>query len=775
MNLRRLGIVLLVFATGLLAFTWYIRNRNSANPDQEAQKQAVADSDQKPAASQPTTATQPASRPTTATQPATKEAAQPVKEAQAPKEPTTRPVEWWDSRQPSPESAVIGSLDEKPGYLLELELTGRGAAVRNVKLTKYFATVADKRLHAKDPAKYEEARQKDPSRYKGHYELLGPVYDAGQARFALATRKVTIHGLPGQEGPLIVDLDTLDWKLIQRNDKSASFEWRLWRHSEQSGQNLPCLRIVKTYTVSESDYSIKVALEAENLLPRDDELNELAEVRKQRKSASRPAGTQGGSQPETLLARVKQLDELLTDEDLNELRARDRSLAVSLDQLGPSSLGQEDRSADYRRTAVGRMNPKDNSVEVDLKPGSERLKDKKSQESAEVGKSDDPKPPVWIGCTNKFFASLMYLQPAKQEQENRQQRAEFYFAATGDPTQYLAGVKFAERKLGPREKLAVDLDIFAGPKKRSIFSDEGPLPTKAIYGKLNYGSTIELRGCWCAPAWLTWGMMRLLDLFSRIPPRNYGVAIILLVILVRVALHPLTKKGQVSMVKMQKLAPQMQKLKEKYKDNKEALNREMMAMYKHAGATPILGCLPMILQMPIWFALYTGLNSAVQLRHEGLLPFWLTDLAAPDAIVSWEKGVSIPVVSWLLSMGGGGLIYSFNLLPILLTIAMFLQMKMSPQTAQAAPDSPQAKQSKMMSYMMPVMMLFIFYNVPSGLNLYIMTSTFAGVAEQKVIRKHIEAREAAQAAAETTVALPGKAPRASRPKKPKGPMWFKRG
>jgi membrane protein insertase Oxa1/YidC/SpoIIIJ len=93
----------------------------------------------------------------------------------------------------------------------------------------------------------------------------------------------------------------------------------------------------------------------------------------------------------------------------------------------------------------------------------------------------------------------------------------------------------------------------------------------------------------------------------------------------------------------------------------------------------------------------------------------------------------------------------------------------------AAGGSDQAKQQKMMMYIMPVMMLFIFYNMPSGLNLYIMTSTFAGVAEQKIIRKHIRQREEAEAARETTVSVPGKKPRSQRPKKPKGPNWFKQG
>jgi len=224
-------------------------------------------------------------------------------------------------------------------------------------------------------------------------------------------------------------------------------------------------------------------------------------------------------------------------------------------------------------------------------------------------------------------------------------------------------------------------------------------------------------------------------------------------------------------MKMQKLGPQMQKIKEKYKDDKEAQNREMMTMYKQAGATPILGCLPMFLQMPIWIALWTSLRISVDLRHAAFLPVWLNDLAVPDALIPFGGPVPIPGLSCL----GVPPIYGFNLLPLLVCVAMVLQMKMNPQAAQAAGGQQSQQTSKMLMYMMPVMMLFIFYSMPAGLNLYIMTSTFAGVVEQKIIRRHIQARQEADAARETTVAAPGKAARGHRPKKPRGPFWTKRG
>ena len=189
----------------------------------------------------------------------------------------------------------------------------------------------------------------------------------------------------------------------------------------------------------------------------------------------------------------------------------------------------------------------------------------------------------------------------------------------------------------------------------------------------------------------------------------------------------------------------------------------------------MLGCLPMFLQMPIWISLWGSLSVAVELRHAAFLPVWITDLAAPDAIFAWANPINLPYFGTNLPLIGP--LRSFNLLPLLLTVAMFLQAKLNPQMtgAAAAPTKEQETQQKMMRYMMPAMMLLLFYNAASGLTLYIMTSTFAGVIEQMVIRRHIEAKQAAEAAATTTVRIPGKAPRDNRPKKPKGPMFFKRG
>jgi YidC/Oxa1 family membrane protein insertase len=214
---------------------------------------------------------------------------------------------------------------------------------------------------------------------------------------------------------------------------------------------------------------------------------------------------------------------------------------------------------------------------------------------------------------------------------------------------------------------------------------------------------------------------------------NYGIVIIILVFLIRLVLHPLTKKSQVAMSKMGKLGPQVEEIKKKYGDNKAEMNKRIMALYKEQGASPILGMVPMFIQMPIWIALYSAIYASVALRGAAFLPFWITDLSAPDALFRFPA-VTLPLF---------GTLDSFNLLPILMGVAFYLQQKLTP--TQASADPQVAQQQKMMMIMMPVLFPLMLYKAPSGLNLYIMASTFAGVIEQYVIKKHIKEREEAQA------------------------------
>jgi len=693
-----------------------------------AQKDKAADQapQEQPAAQQADTPAEPAVRPAPADEAAPAQG--PTSEAPAPAQPDakTADTEWFVAQAPRTQRAVFGSLDDaEKGYTLQLELVNEGAAVNTIKLAKYFATNADKRLYHDDPAGYAQARLKDPEKYRGHYSLVNPVGPERSASLPFATRTLVIaEATP--EGKLLGkwDLAKFRWRRVaapagEPDQAAAAFELVL-HHGNSAKAARPFVRVRKTYTIRRQDYSIELSLAVENL--------------------------------------------------------SGQALRIGIDQSGPTGLPREDIRSDLRKVAYGRLESADTQVQVQLKPIKEAA-DTPLGEIVSLGGSDGAEPLLWVGETNKYFGSMMYLRPdaGSDRLTAPHWQAQFYAAPAegGGEKTFLTGIRMglydASNPLlefAPGQARTATFDVFAGPKKREMFSNPDNPFYRPLYEKLDYLSTIDFGGCFCSWAPLSLGMMWLLQTLSKLAFGNYGVAIILLVVLVRLVLHPLTKRGQVSMARMQKFAPQMQKLKEKYADDKDTLNREMMKFYKQQGATPLLGCLPMMLQMPIWIALWTGLNASVELRHAAFLPVWITDLAGPDALISWVKPVSIPLI---------GAITSFNLLPLLLTVAMFLQTKLNPQMSGQAASPDQAKQQKLMSYMMPGMMLLFFYNAPSGLTLYIMTSTFAGVAEQYVIRKHIRDKEAAEAAAETTVVVPGKAARSARTKKPKGPNWVKGG
>jgi len=274
--------------------------------------------------------------------------------------------------------------------------------------------------------------------------------------------------------------------------------------------------------------------------------------------------------------------------------------------------------------------------------------------------------------------------------------------------------------------------LYIGPKEKSIFDKNED------YKNWGFVNVISFNSCFCCPNCLinpiAFGILAAMKWMYGIWPHNYGIVIIILVFLMRLVIHPLTKKSQVSMSKMGKLAPKVEEIKKKYANDQKEMNKKMMELYKEQGASPIMGMLPMFVQMPIWIALWSAVNTSVALRGEGFLPFWITDLSTPDAAYTFANPITIPLLGWQ--------IFSINLLPILMGVAFYFQQKLMPSQTGPTSNPQMEQQQKMMKIMMPLMFPLMLYNGPSGVNLYIMSSTFAGVIEQAVIRKHIQEREA---------------------------------
>lgn len=243
--------------------------------------------------------------------------------------------------------------------------------------------------------------------------------------------------------------------------------------------------------------------------------------------------------------------------------------------------------------------------------------------------------------------------------------------------------------------------LFFGPKSMRVLKGLDYDLVKAV----NFGMfDIIAKPC-------VWIMNFIYDHF--IP--NYGVAIILLTLFTKVILWPLGNKSYKSMAEMKKIQPLMAEIKEKYKDDKKRMNEEVMGLYKTYKVNPMGGCLPMVAQIPIFFALYRMLYEAIELRHAPFF-WWINDLSAPDRLFRFD--VSIPFMQPP---------YGIPVLTIIMGASMFIQQKMSPPMG----DATQAK----MMMMMPLVFTVMFINFSSGLVLYWLVNNIISMAQQYYIQK----------------------------------------
>lgn len=338
----------------------------------------------------------------------------------------------------------------------------------------------------------------------------------------------------------------------------------------------------------------------------------------------------------------------------------------------------------------------------------------------------DKEPLLWVGAGGNYFNAIVRPQTGwiasatatliNLDAKPREHQVKIALQTTP------SGV------LAPGGSNQVAAELFFGPRLRSLLHS-------AYYSSagVEYYHTLEISGSctYCTFSWLVDFLMWLLGIF-HIVFRDWGLAIIALVFIVRAILHPITKRSQINMAKMAKMGPEMERIKKKYGDDKEAMNRAMMEFYKNHGATPIMGCLPMFLQMPIWIALYSGLSSTFELRHAPFLYglTWIKDLAKPDHLIELQQPISLLFIY----------IDGLNVIPLLLMVAFYLQYKLQPKPPAMTPE--QKQQQKMMMWMTTLLFPLMLYPMPSGLNIYIFASTIFGVIESKIIRRHIDQQEA---------------------------------
>jgi YidC/Oxa1 family membrane protein insertase len=296
---------------------------------------------------------------------------------------------------------------------------------------------------------------------------------------------------------------------------------------------------------------------------------------------------------------------------------------------------------------------------------------------------------VWIGLKRKYFFLVLEpytgLMTASMETLDVKQE-----------TVHI-GLDMQPITLMPGDVAANSMRLCAGPMLKDVLESLGPGFEQIInFGFFDLFGKMLLAG-------LLW--------FNKYV-QNYGIAIILLTIVVRVGMFPLNQKSYKSMREMQALQPLVSELREKHKKNPQEMNKRMMELYRTHKVNPMGGCLPIAFQMPIFIALFQALRNAVELRGAHFL--WIDDLSEPDRLFNLTVPFNLPI----------------NLLPLLVIGAMVIQQKMTPMAAGGQSEA----QQKMMQYM-PIIFGFLFYSMPSGLTVYFLVSTVLGLVQQYFVQK----------------------------------------
>lgn len=316
----------------------------------------------------------------------------------------------------------------------------------------------------------------------------------------------------------------------------------------------------------------------------------------------------------------------------------------------------------------------------------------------------------WAATNGKYFTVIgVPDQATSYETSFRQTTGDslisqvnsFYFTRTG-----ISGTSFSDvyrYYTGP--KLATFLDLY-DVQNNNVFGLSGLMLDEVLDSSSWLG-------------WLQTLLRWVLQFFYRLIP-NYGVAIILLTILVKLLIQPISKKGMDSTAKMSALAPKVQELQTKYKDDPQTLNAAMAKLYKDEGISPMGSCLPMLIQFPIFIALYGLLSTHYELRGAMFIPGWIPDLSVPDTVFTLPFNIPF--------LGNG-----IHVLPIIYTASMIYSMKVTQATS--TQQTGQQGMMKFMTYGMPIIFFFILYNAPSGLILYWTVMNFISILQQMYVNK----------------------------------------
>ncbi len=319
----------------------------------------------------------------------------------------------------------------------------------------------------------------------------------------------------------------------------------------------------------------------------------------------------------------------------------------------------------------------------------------------------------WVGVAGKYFAQQIVTTDSSIIKDA-------VYSTAGKVDNFSDAQVLVERKNSNQAAIQDTFYVYMGPKVDNTMviynnADENN------WGLSNLRIDEILSSGWLA--WLETILKFLMEMFYRFIP-NWGVSIILMTILLKIALYPLTKKSSMATLRMQELQPRIKEIQDKYKGQPEKLNVEMAKFYKEAGYNPMSGCLPLLIQFPLIFAMFGLFNNYFEFRGAMFIPGWIPDLSVSDSVGVFPE--AIPFI--------GGM--SISILPFIYVASQLLFTKITQSTAAASSNS----QMKMMMYFMPLIFFFMFYTAPSGLLIYWTVSNLLQLVQQLTINKIMHAK-----------------------------------
>ncbi len=578
--------------------------------------------------------------------------------------------------------ALLGSLSDYENWKMEVEFTNSGAAISSMRFSDIYETVNGKLAWNK----YRKDGGKQPS-IDELYLLTTTYKQSGFSASVLGAYQVVINNqkLSLSKGNV--------WKQVGSTSNSVSYEANV---VDANGNNIAT--IYRSWTLG-TGYDLHLQQSVKNLTGQDFEVQWL----------------QYGP-PSLTVDRSRYMD-----------RRRFRfgwELSNEFDPDHAAPIQSNDFLYEFADTTK--------EQDITLWP---------TQETQEEGYKLS-----WFASTNRYF-SVAVMPTINDKGEGNRIITDKITSITStvkgfkDSEFVLTGLWSPLTTVAGGSSYDVSMDVYAGPLQRSVLDEQQPYIALNMRDLVLY--QMSSMCAICTFQWLADFLAVVLTTLDNYVVFDWGLAIILLVLIVRSILHPITKKSQINMQRfgkvMQKLKPEIDKLKQKYPNDPKRVQTEQMALMQKYGVNPfqMLGCLPMFLQMPIWVALYALLYFMFDIRQEpaflGFFQlFWewpfLADLSSADHFFG-QFAEPKHFLLWNIT--------GINFLPILMGIIFFIQQKyMSPQSMATTPE--QASQQKIMRVMMVVLFPLMLYSAPSGLTLYILTSSTVGILESRRIRKHID-------------------------------------